>query len=169
MNAPQAKNRFVQRCKQLALGLSLVGLALQVSAQTRVDDTWVRATVAGQPSSGAFMTVTASSDSKLLSVQTPVAKLVQIHEMSMKDDVMKMQQVDSVALPAGKPVSFDPNGYHIMLMNLTGQIKDGDKVPLTLTVENAKGEKESIQVEAVAKAINTMDHGTMMHDHSKMN
>ncbi|CAI8707441.1 copper chaperone PCu(A)C [Pseudomonas sp. IT-P4] len=169
MNAPQAKNRFVQRCKQLALGLALVGLALQVSAQTRVDDAWVRATVAGQPSSGAFMTVTASSDSKLLSVQTPVAKLVQIHEMSMKDDVMKMQQVDSVALPAGKPVSFDPNGYHIMLMNLTGQIKDGDKVPLTLTVENAKGEKESIQVEAVAKAINTMDHGTMMHDHSKMN
>jgi copper(I)-binding protein len=102
-------------------------------------------------------------------VQTPVAKLVQIHEMSMKDDVMKMQQVQSVELPAGKPVSFDPHGYHIMLMNLTGQIKEGDKVPLTLTVEDAKGEKESIQVEAVAKAIGTMDHSTMMHDHSKMN
>ena len=56
MNAPQTKNRFVQGCKQLALGLSLVGLAFQVSAQTRVDDAWVRATVAGQPSSGAFMT-----------------------------------------------------------------------------------------------------------------
>ncbi|MGF6165348.1 copper(I)-binding protein [Pseudomonas sp. 2725] len=169
MNAPQAKKRFVQGCKQLALGLSLVGLAFQVSAQTRVDDAWVRATVAGQPSSGAFMTVTASSDSKLLSVQTPVAKLVQIHEMSMKDDVMKMQQVQSVVLPAGKPVSFNPNGYHIMLMNLTGQINEGDKVPLTLTVEDAKGEKESIQIEAVAKAINTMDHSKMMHDHSKMN
>jgi copper(I)-binding protein len=98
-----------------------------------------------------------------------VAKVVQIHESSMKDDVMKMQQVQSVALPAGKPVSFDPHGYHIMLMNLTGQIKEGDKVPLTLTVEDAKGEKESIQVEAVAKALDTMDHGSMMHDHSKMN
>ncbi|MNL86860.1 hypothetical protein D3C87_2157590 [compost metagenome] len=54
-------------------------------------------------------------------------------------------------------------------MNLTGQIKEGDKVPLTLTVEDAKGEKESIQVEAVAKAIGTMDHGNMAHDHSKMN
>ena len=169
MNAPQAKTRFAQHCKQLALGVSLIGLAFQVSAQTRVDDAWVRATVAGQPSSGAFMTVTASSDSKLLSVQSPVAKLVQIHEMSMKDDVMKMQQVQSVALPAGEAVSFDPHGYHIMLMNLTAQIKEGDKVPLTLTVEDAKGEKESIQVEAVAKAIGTMDHGTMAHDHSKMN
>ncbi|MFY0731654.1 copper chaperone PCu(A)C [Pseudomonas sp. NFX15] len=168
MSAPQAKNRFTQRCKQLALGLSLIGLAFQASAQTTVENAWVRATVAGQPSSGAFMTVTASSDSKLLSVQTPVAKLVQIHEMSMKDDVMKMQQVEAVALPAGKAVNFDPNGYHIMLMNLTGQIKEGDKVPLTLTVEDAKGQKESIQVEAVAKAIGTMDHGSMEHDHSKM-
>ena len=169
MNAPQAKNRFAQRCRQMALGLSLVGLAFQASAQTEVKDAWVRATVVGQPSSGAFMTVTASSDSKLLSVQTPVAGLVQIHEMSMKDDVMKMQQVGAVALPAGKAVSFDPHGYHIMLMNLTGQIKEGDKVPLTLTVEDAKGEKESIQVEAVAKAIGTMDHSSMTHDHSKMN
>ena len=161
MNAPLAKNRFAQRCRQLALGLSLVGLAFQASAHTEVKDAWVRATVAGQPSSGAFMTVTASGDSKLLSVQTPVAGLVQIHEMSMKDDVMKMQQVPSVALPAEEAVSFDPNGYHIMLMNLTGQIREGDKVPLTLTVEDAKGVKESIQVEAVAKAIATMDHGKM--------
>jgi copper(I)-binding protein len=63
-------------------------------------------------------------------------------------------------------VSFDPHGYHIMLMDLTGQIKEGDSVPLTLTVENAKGEKETIQVNAPAKALNTMDHGNM--DHSKM-
>jgi copper(I)-binding protein len=169
MNAPLAKNRFAQRCKQLALGLSLIGMSWQVLAQTQIEDAWVRATVAGQPSSGAFMTLTASEDSKLLSVQSPVAKTVQIHQSSMQDDVMKMQQVQSVALPAGKPVSFDPHGYHIMLMNLTAQIKEGDKVPLTLTVENAKGEKETIQVEAVAKALDTMDHSKMTHDHSKMN
>lgn len=159
------------RIKQLALGLSLLGMAWQVSAQTQVDDAWVRATVAGQPSSGAFMTLKADTDSKLLSVESPVAKMVQIHQSSMKDDVMSMQQVESVALPAGKAVSFDPHGYHIMLMNLTGQIKAGDTVPLTLTVENAKGEKETISVQATARALDTMDHGNMDHgnmDHSKM-
>jgi copper(I)-binding protein len=159
------------RIKQLALGLSLLGMAWQVSAQTQVNDAWVRATVAGQPSSGAFMTLKADTDSKLLSVQSPVAKLVQIHQSSMKDDVMSMQQVDAVALPAGKAVSFDPHGYHIMLMNLTAQIKEGDNVPLTLTVENAKGEKETINVQAPARALDTMDHGSMDHskmDHSKM-
>ena len=158
-----------KRIKQLALGLSLIGMAWQVSAQTQVSDAWVRATVAGQPSTGAFMTLQADTDSKLLSVLSPVAKTVQIHQMSMKDDVMRMGQVESVALPAGKPVSFDPHGYHIMLMDLTGQIKEGDHVPLTLTLEDAKGEKETIEVQAVAKSIGTMDHSKMMHDHSKMN
>jgi copper(I)-binding protein len=86
--------------------------------------------------------------------------------MSMKDDVMRMGQVESVALPAGKPVSFDPHGYHIMLMDLTAQVQEGSKVPLTLIVENAKGEKETIKVDAEARALGTMDHGNM--DHSKM-
>ncbi|MDT9673397.1 copper chaperone PCu(A)C [Pseudomonas sp. JV414] len=151
-----------KRIKQLTLGLSLIGMAWQVSAQTLVNDAWVRATVAGQHSTGAFMTLQADSDSKLLSVQSPVANTVQIHQSSMKDDVMSMSQVESVALQAGKPVSFDPHGYHIMLMDLTTQVKEGDKVPLTLTVENAKGEKETIKVDADARALGMQDH-SMMH------
>jgi copper(I)-binding protein len=153
--------------KQVVLTLSLLGLAAQVSAQTLVEDAWVRATVPGQASSGAFMTLTASSDSKLLEVQSPVAKIVQIHQSSMKDDVMRMQQVSSVVLPAGQPVLMDSNGYHVMLIDLVGQVKEGDKVPLTLIVEDATGEKQSIAVEATARALNAPDHGAM-HDHSKM-
>jgi copper(I)-binding protein len=61
-------------------------------------------------------------------------------------------------------VSFDPNGYHVMLMGLTGQLKEGDSVPLTLTVENAKGEKETIEVKAPVRALTNMGG----HDHSKM-
>jgi len=154
----------VQTLKRIALGLSLLGLAAHASAQAQVSDAWVRATVPGQPSSGAFMTVTADSDSKLLSVASPVAKTVQIHEMSMKDDVMRMGPVDFVTLPAGKAVKLDPEGYHVMLIDLTGQIKEGDQVPLTLTVENAKGEKQTIEIKAPARALNGMDH----MDHSKM-
>lgn len=161
MNSIHANTAFSRRVKQLVLGCALIGMAWQVSAQTRVDDAWVRATVAGQPSTGAFMTLQADSDSKLLSVQSPVAKTVQIHQSSMKDDVMSMRQVESVELPAGKPVSFDPHGYHVMLMDLTAQVKEGDKVPLILTVENAKGEKETIKMEAEARALGMADHSKM--------
>ncbi|KMN05736.1 copper chaperone PCu(A)C [Pseudomonas helleri] len=145
--------------------LSLLGLSLNVSAQTVVDDAWVRATVPGQPSSGAFMHITASSDSKLVEVKSPVAKTVEIHESTMKNDVMSMQAVPFVALPAGKTVNIEPEGYHVMLMDLTGQIKDGDQVPLTLIVEDAKGTKESIEVKAQARALNTMHMEMDMHDH----
>jgi len=150
--------------KRAVLGLSLLGLAFQAAAQTTVDDAWVRATVPTQTASGAFMTLTADSDSKLLSVASPVAKDVQIHEMTMKNDVMSMGPVKSVDLPAGKAVAFDPNGYHVMLMGLTGQLKEGDSVPLTLTVENAKGEKETLEVKAPVRALTNMQG----HDHSKM-
>lgn len=156
----------VQRPSRLNAALllvSLLGLGGTASAATQVDNAWVRATVAGQHASGAFMDLTASSDSKLVEVQSPVAKNVQIHQSSMHNDVMSMQQVDAVALPAGQKVSLDTHGYHVMLMELTGQIKAGDKVPLTLTVENAKGEKETIKVEAQARALNAPDHSMMKH------
>ena len=154
----------LKNIKRAVLGLTLLGLAFQVSAQTKVDDAWVRATVPTQSASGAFMTLTADSDSKLLSVATPVAKDVQIHEMSMKNDVMRMGPVKSVDLPAGKAVKLDPNGYHVMLMGLTGQLKEGESVPLTLTVENAKGEKETVEVKASVRSLTNMEG----HDHSKM-
>jgi copper(I)-binding protein len=151
---------FVTRAVAVAL---LAGVSLTATAQTRVEDPWVRATVAGQPSSGAFMRITADTDSTLLSVSSPVAKDVQIHEMSMTNDVMRMGPVDAVPLPAGKTVALDPDGYHVMLMGLNGQIKEGDQVPLTLTVKNAKGETEIVNVTAPARgAMAPMD---MSHDH----
>ena len=145
--------------------LSLLGMSLHVSAQTVVDDAWVRATVAGQPSTGAFMHITSSTDSKLVEVRSPVARTVQIHESKMQNDVMSMKPVAAVALPAGKSVAIEPEGYHVMLIDLMNQVKAGDQVPLTLIVENSKGVKELIEVKAEARALNSMP---MHHDHGAM-
>lgn len=150
------------------LMLSLLGLSLHVSAQTTVDDAWVRATVVGQQASGAFMHITSTTDSKLVDVKSPVAKIVEIHESKMENDVMSMQRVASLALPAGKAVVIKPEGYHIMLIDLVGQIKEGDTVPLTLVVEDDKGVKETIEVKAQARALTNMpiqDHGSMHMEH----
>ena len=145
--------------------LSLLGMSLHVSAQTVVDDAWVRATVAGQPSTGAFMHITSSTDSKLVEVRSPVARTVQIHESKMQNDVMSMQPVAAVALPAGKSVAIEPEGYHVLLIDLVNQVKAGDQVPLTLIVEDSKGVKELIEVKAEARALNSMP---MHHDHGAM-
>ena len=154
---------FALTGQSLILAL-LLGMSLNAFAQTTVEDAWVRATVAQQPSTGAFMRITSTTDSKLIGVQSPVAGIAQIHQSSMVNDVMSMKEVSEVSLPAGKAVQIEPEGYHIMLINLVGQVKEGDQVPLTLTVENAKGEKEIIQVNATARALNAPEHGGMhMH------
>lgn len=143
--------------KSLAI-LALCGAALPALAQTTVGEPWVRATVANQQASGAFMTLTADSDSKLVAVQSPVAKDVQIHEMSMNGDVMKMGPVQSLDLPAGKPVVLDANGYHVMLMGLNQQLKEGQQVPLTLVIEDAKGNKENLEIQAPVRSLTSGGH-----------
>ncbi|RZA27792.1 MAG: copper chaperone PCu(A)C [Proteobacteria bacterium] len=152
---PAAKMKALRPFTVLAVALSLSGYAM---AQTTVEDAWARATVPGQPATGAFMTLTADSDSTLLSVQSPAAKDTQIHQSTMKGDVMSMLPVDEVSLPAGEPVVFDANGYHVMLMGLVKQVKEGDAVPLTLKIKNAQGKEETLEVNAVARALNAPDH-----------
>lgn len=152
---PAAKMKALRPFTVLAVALSLSGYAM---AQTTVENAWARATVPGQPATGAFMTLTADSDSTLLSVQSPAAKDTQIHQSTMKGDVMSMLPVDEVSLPAGEPVVFDANGYHMMLMGLVKQVKEGDAVPLTLKIKNAQGEEETLEVNAVARALNAPDH-----------
>jgi copper(I)-binding protein len=154
----------MQPIKRTLAAMALLGLALPAFAQTIVSDAWVRASVPHQQSTGAFMTITSSSDSKLVGVASPVAKTVQVHEMTMNGDVMGMREVKAVELPAGKPVALDPNGYHVMLMGLNQQVKEGEQVPLTLTVEDAKGAQQTLQVEAEVRPL-TAGAG---HDHAHM-
>ncbi|AUZ60101.1 Copper metallochaperone [Pseudomonas sp. XWY-1] len=157
----------MQPIKRGLAALVLMGLALPALAQTTVSDAWVRASVPHQQSTGAFMVLTASSDSKLVGVASPVAKTVQVHEMTMNGDVMGMREVKAIELPAGKAVTLDPNGLHVMLMGLHNQVKEGDKVPLTLTIEDAKGAKETLDVQAQVRALNADAGGG--HDHMHMN
>lgn len=143
----------IQPLKRCLAALALSGLALPALADTTVSDAWVRASVPHQQATGAFMTLTASDDSKLLGVSSPVAKTVQIHEMTMNGEIMGMREVPSVALPAGKAISLEPSGVHVMLMGLVDQVREGQQVPLTLTVENAKGERQTLQVQAPVRAL----------------
>lgn len=146
----------------------LAGFAVSsVQAQVRVSDPWVRATVAQQKATGAFMQLTSPADTKLVSATSPVAAIVEVHEMAMENDVMRMRQIPSVALPAGKPVALQPGGFHIMLINLKHQVKPGETVPLTLTFENSRGTRETVNVSAQVRALNTVAQppGTDAHQH----
>jgi copper(I)-binding protein len=119
-----------------------------IAQSVTVSAPWVRGTVAGQKATGAFMELTSRSDAKLLSVASPVAGIVEVHEMTMDAGIMRMRAVPRLELPAGTSVKLGPGGYHVMLMDLKRQLKPGDAVPLTLRIERSDGKIETIDVRA---------------------
>lgn len=128
-------------------------LALPAAAQVAVSDAWVRGTVAGQKTTGAFMQLRSPTDTALVDAASPVAKIVEIHEMKMDGGMMKMNAVDKVPLPAGKAVELKPGGYHVMLIDLGKPLKEGDTVPLKLTFIDKAGKKTTVDVNAPVKAL----------------
>ena len=139
----------------------LAGTAAQ--AQTTVKDAWIRGTVPQQKATGLFAQITSRTEGRLVSVSSPVAGVVEIHEMAMEGNVMKMRALpDGLALPAGKAVDLKPGGYHVMLMGLKQQLKEGEAVPVTLVIEGKDGRKESVELKAPVRALNTP---AMPHKH----
>jgi copper(I)-binding protein len=137
----------------LALAASLL-LATTAHAQTAVKDPWIRSTVAQQKATGLFAQITSTAGGKLGSASSPVAGVVEIHEMSMDGNVMKMRAVpNGLDLPPGKAVDLKPGGYHVMLMDLKKELKAGDTVPVTLVIEGAGKKRETIEVQAPVRAL----------------
>ncbi len=122
-------------------------------AQTTVKDAWVRGTVAQQQATGMFAQITSSSGGRLVSASSPVAGVVEIHEMKMDGDVMKMKASPGLDLPAGKTVELKPGGYHVMMMDLKRQLKAGETVALTLVIEGADRKRETLEVQATVRAL----------------
>lgn len=109
---------------------------------------WVRATVPNQQATGAFMQLVSKKDTTLVSARSDVAGVVEVHEMKMENDVMRMRAVDGLTLPANQPVELKSGGYHLMMMDLKKQLKVGTEVQITLTFKNAKGDSETTYVHA---------------------
>jgi copper(I)-binding protein len=141
--------------------LSTLMVASASYAQVTVDDPWIRATIKQQTSTGAFMLLTAQSDSKLVSAASPVADHVELHKMTMENDIMKMRQIPELALAATEPIALKPGGYHIMLIGLKKQIKAADIIPVTLTFEDNNGNRTQMQIQATARPL----HGDHSNNH----
>ena len=123
------------------------------AANISVTDAWARATKPGQPVSGAYMKIQSDADARLISVSSPAVPRVEVHEMKMDGDVMRMREVQAIELPKGKTVSLEPGGYHIMLMNLPKPIAAGEFIPLSLVVESG-GKRQTVEVKVEARAPN---------------
>ena len=108
-----------------------------------VSNGWVRATHPGQSVGAGYLTLTSAQEATLTSVTSTLTPSVEIHSMTMQNGVMKMRMLETLALPANKPVSLAPGGYHLMFFDLKQPLTVGEKVTLNLNFTHAKDAKST--------------------------
>jgi copper(I)-binding protein len=116
------------------MAMSLAAHA-QPSAHIDVNSAWARPTVAGQIGTGAFMSLTSRDGARLLGASSDVAGVVEIHEMAMEGNVMRMRPIRSLDLPPGRTVELRPGGHHMMLLDLKRPLTVGEKIKVELRLE----------------------------------
>ena len=120
-----------------------------------IENAYTRATVPGQPVAGGFLKIeNKGTADQLISASSPVAGEVQLHEMAIEGNVMKMRQLKDIPVPAGGAVELKPGGLHLMFMNIKAPLTAGETVSVKLKFAKA-GE---VEVKFPVKAMGGHSH-----------
>jgi len=145
-----------------AVGFGIAGLAQAQNAKVgplQIENAYTRATVPGQMVAGGFMKVENRGVVDLLvSASSPAAGEVQLHEMAMEGNVMKMRQVKDIPVPAGGSVELKPGGMHLMFMNIKAPLVAGDTIPVKLKFAKAGEVEVKFPVNAMGAQGGAMKH-----------
>lgn len=154
-----------------AILLSILSLASARAEDVKAGDlvisqAWSRATPGGAKIAGGYLTIEnkGTAPDRLIGGSGDIAGKVEVHEMAMNNGVMTMRPLDKgLAIEPGKTVKLAPGGYHLMMFDLKGPLKQGEKVPVTLEFEKAGKVNLSLDVQGVgAQAPGGMDHSGHM-------
>lgn len=133
----------------VAVMAAAVALAGCEQAQLGVEDAWVRLPAVSSRPGAAYFTVKGGADAtSLLAVSSPAAVRTELHEMKHEGGMMTMSPLKDVAIPAGATVRFEPGGKHVMLYDISPEVRAGGKIPLRLAFANGK----TVEVEAELRA-----------------
>jgi periplasmic copper chaperone A len=135
------------------LFVAAVATAAGAEAQVTVSGAWVRGTVPGQTATGAYMQLKSADGATVVGAESLAAGIVEIHEMRMEGNTMRMRGVEQLELPAGRAVELKPGGYHVMLMDLKTPLKKGETVPITLKVRSKSGQTQDVLVKAEVRDV----------------
>jgi copper(I)-binding protein len=121
----------------------LIALLLLDGAQSKstphlltISGAWLRAASTGQVTGG-YAVFENRSDTPIAvtAVRSPVAKTIELHTVSERDGMMRMERVDKFMVPAHGKLELKPGGFHLMLFDVTRPLNAGDKVALTVVTD----------------------------------
>ena len=155
-------NTLLNALLAAVVSFGLVGFAQAQNAKVgslQIENAYTRATVPGQMAAGGFMKIENKGGVDLLvSASSPVAGEIQLHEMAMEGNVMKMRQVKDIPVPAGGAVELKPGGLHLMFMNIKAPLAAGETVPVKLKFAKAGEVEVKFPVNAMGAHGGAMKH-----------
>ena len=164
------------RIAALAAALVVAGMTGAANAHEvkigslEITDLRTRATPPAAPAAGGFLTITnkGSEPDRLVAVSSPGAATGELHEMLMDNGVMKMRPLaNGIEIPAGATATLAPGGLHLMFITLKEPLKEGGKLPVTLTFEKAGKIDTFLHILAIgAKGMDGDESGMSSHDMS---
>lgn len=105
----------------------------------RIEAAWARPTAAAAANGAAYFTIhdEGTEPDRLIKAGSPAAGMVELHTHLVEGNVMRMRPVEAIEVHPGTPTVLQPGGLHVMLMGLKAPLKEGERMPLTLTFEKA--------------------------------
>lgn len=161
-------HRFVMGA--VAAALSLAYLPTSASAHDyavgplKIGHPWARATPPAAKVGGGYLKIenTGQTSDRLLGGTTDAAARLEIHESSFTDGIARMREkTDGIGIGPGETVELKPSAIHLMLVDLKGPLKQGDKVKATLRFEKAGTVEVELQVQGIgAQPPASAEHST---------
>lgn len=106
----------------------------------QISGVWARPSPMQEGNGAVYMVIANEGveDERLIGVTGDIAAHIELHLSSMENDVMMMQQVDWIDVPAGESVELKPGDYHIMLISLNSKLTAGELFQITLIFESGR-------------------------------
>ena len=127
--------------RQILIVVLILGVLMNAcSAQKEIEahEAWIRPAQQGENGAVYFVIHNHSSQAdELIGVTSDVATAVEMHESQMSGDVMQMHPIQSVRLEPDAEVTFEPGGFHVMLVGMEKELKVGDQIEIILHFQNS--------------------------------
>lgn len=121
-----------------------------------IETPWARATPPQAPVAGGFLTIrnTGRNGDRLLSATSPDAERVEIHEMRMDGDMMRMRRIDDgLAIAPNATLELKPGGYHLMFIKPRHPFVAGETVTATLRFEHGGTREVRFEIRALGSGV----------------
>ena len=104
-----------------------------------IQNVWIKENPFNHLMTAGYLTIhnKSNSDTKLIAVSSSIAERIEIHQMSMDNDIMKMRQLkDGLIIPANTITYLKPGEFHLMFFGLKKQMTPMETYVINLTFKN---------------------------------